>query len=116
MRVITWKEMFEIRGDVVWGYYSEDRFPENVYIQYNSLENKRVCEEGFPILEPEYKECIDWFSTLCKFQSTLEGKVSSLETSGDIYNREDEDTKIVIYDKEDILQWITKLTKLNIDY
>ena len=39
MKVITWKELFEIEGDVVWGYYCEDNFPEQVYIQYNSIGN-----------------------------------------------------------------------------
>lgn len=122
MKVVTWKELFEIEGDVVWGYYSEDNFPRQVYIQYNedlrnNSENyKRVCEEEFPILKPDYNDAFNYWDALDKFNISLEGEVSKLETGGDVYNRESEDTKVVIYDQDDINNWKDKLNSLVIKY
>lgn len=120
MKVITWKEMFEIKGDIVWGHYSEDNFPEQVYIQYNgNLDSgyKRVCDETFPILVPDYEDVRgDHFDLLDRFNETLSGEVSNLETSGDAYNCVDENMKVVVYDKKDIQNWIGKLQSLDINY
>lgn len=67
-------------------------------------------------MKPDYEDCINHFQTLDKFNTLLQGKVSSLETTGDLYDCYPEDTKIVIYDKEDISAWINKLNSLNINY
>lgn len=118
MKVITRKEMFKLKGDVVWGYYSEDSFPFDIYIQYNnsvSDGHNRVCKEEFPITCPDYPVGT-YFEVLDRFNSTLEGTVSQLETSSDVYSREDEDTLVIIYDEKDINMWIDKLKSLNINY
>lgn len=123
MKIITWQEMLSLEGDIVWAYHTEDQFPEQVFIQYsgNFREDdhdycKRLCEESFPILKPEYEDCLDYQACLTEFNTLKEGKVSSLETSGDVANREEPDAKIIIYDKEDIAEWINKLKSLNIKY
>lgn len=43
MKVITWKEMFDLKGDVVWAYYHKEESPSEVFIQYHSDNCKRVC-------------------------------------------------------------------------
>ena len=119
MKVITWKEMFKIKGDIVWGHYSEDNFPEQVYIQYNGNLDagyKRVCDEEFPILKPDYEDCHSHFDTLDEFNKNLTGEVSTLETSGDLYTCYDENMKVVVYDKKDIQNWIDKLQSLDLNY
>lgn len=115
MKVVTWKELFEFKGDVVWAIYDEFDFPETVNVQYNSG-IKRVCEEPFPILKPDYEDCTNYSLTLDKFNQVLIGKVSELETSSDTYDCYPEDMKVIIYDKEDVQSWINKLQSLNINY
>ena len=120
MKVVTWKEMFEIKGTVVWSYYNEYEFPDKGYIQYNGDlkgDFKRLCTEDFPITIPDYGyECLDYHSTLDKFNNSKEGVVADLDTAGDIYEEEDSEIPIIIYDKKDIDQWINKLEGLEINY
>ena len=35
MKIITWKELLELQGDIVWSYYSEDEFPTVVMTRIN---------------------------------------------------------------------------------
>ena len=116
MKVITWKEMFELKGNVVWAYYNKEDFPSEVFIQYNSGNCKSVIDESYPLLLPDIKGCINYYETLDKFNKELTGTVSELSTSRDVYSSEDEDTLIIVYDKKDITKWINKLQSLNINY
>ena len=116
MKVITWREMFNIEGDVVWAYYNSEDFPSEVFIQYNHDGYHRVVEESFPLLLPDFEGCVDFYDTLEKFNIEKKGAVSELETTGDVYSREDEETLIIVYDKKDIDKWIDKLKSLNINY
>lgn len=73
-------------------------------------------DENFPILIPEYEDAVDYFDNLQKFDNDLVGKVKSLDTFGDIYSREEEDTLVIIYDESDINTWINKLQSLDLNY
>ncbi len=122
MKVITKKELFQIKGNVVWGYYDPIGFdfPDSVYIQYNGDiqgEIKRACYEEFPITSPDYGyECLDHGSTIDKFKNVNEGVVKDIDTTSDLYIEEDSKIKVIIYDQRDINKWVDKLKSLNITY
>lgn len=115
MRLISWKEVTSLNGDVVWSYYDDvnNEICDQVYIAYD-IASGRLCEEYFPITTPEYEDCHDIFSTRDKFSVLKEGTVSTLETSGDVINREDDTQKVVVYSQEDINNWIDKLRSLDL--
>ena len=102
-------------GDVVWSYYipEEKDIGDQVYIAYD-IDSGRLCEESFPIAIPDYEDCFDIFSTLDKFSILKEGTVSTLETSGDVINREDDNQLVVVYNQEDIDNWVAKLQSLKV--
>lgn len=117
MKIITWKELLELEGDIVWSYYREYDFTEEVTINYGYEDKpvQRLCEERFPITTPEVGGC-NTASTSEIFSEVGEASVSDLETSGDIINREAPDTKVIVYDQKDIDSWKDKLDSLLIKY
>tara|TARA_R110000851_G_scaffold328403_1_gene498878 strand:+ start:1197 stop:1550 length:354 start_codon:yes stop_codon:yes gene_type:complete len=111
MKIITWKELLSLKGTRVWSYAGRtlDGFGQAYVLYPNDFS---IVEEDFPILKPEYEDCLDFYSTMEKFADTKVGVVSDLETSGDVFSREDDDCKVVLYSKQDLMLWQDKLSEL----
>ena len=111
VKIITWKELLERKGDRVWSPFDSDYRPT---ILYDTGSLSRLCEEDFPITKPDYTDCHNHFDTLDKFDELKSGTVSTLETCGDNANREDDDYKVVLFEKKDISKRKKKLQSLDI--
>ena len=118
MKLITWKELFEIKGDVVYSLVDEFEIVDGIIIQYTGEQTpcQRVVDEPFPITTPDYEGCMGWDSNMEMLFKMKEGVVSDLETSGDVIDCYNSDQCVVIYDKQDIDKWISKLQSLDIRY
>ena len=100
-----------MKGDRVWSHFDSDYRPR---VLYNVGSLSRLCEEDFPITKPDYTDCHTHFDTLDKFEELKSGTVSTLETCGDLADRQDDDYKVVLFEKKDINLWIEKLQSLDI--
>jgi hypothetical protein len=116
MKILKWSEVLKLKGDVVYLPLEDLEDGSDPPTIVYDMNQSRICSEHFPIVIPDYEDCFDYFSTIDKLKESGKGVVSDLETSGDVTNRYHLDKLIVVYDREDINQWILKLNSINIQY
>lgn len=117
MKIITWRDLLELKGDIVWSYYYEYDFDTPVHINFGEVDKpvQSLCEERFPITTPEVGGR-DLWDTSDIFSKVGSAPVSELETSGDITSSVVYDRKVIIYNQKDIDSWKSKLESLVIKY
>ena len=113
MKLTTIEEMCNIDGAVIWGYYNKGEFPQQLFIQYNRMADKskpvhkrKHSVEPFPITTPYHYDGAGGFTKVgC-------GVVDDTSISSDYYPEKDMSVQVVVYDSEDILEWVRKLNTL----
>lgn len=109
MKILTWKEVIELEGTVVYKPLEQFDSGEVPYIKYP--DTNAVIEEPFPITEPEMG-CDTFFEDMDKFKEVKLGKVSDCETTRDVFNCYNDDTLIVVYETEDLISWMEKISEV----
>ncbi len=116
MKVVTREELLKMQGVFAYAEHTLHDLPERLHIKYSNKRDFATnswTEEEFPILTPDHSggDSYEGMDVLENCKTGEHHLVSDLETgSNRMY--EPMDKLYVVYSKEDVKSWVSKLERL----